>query len=79
MEKQYTEDDLLNYIYKETTAEQNEAIEQAISNNDELRAAYLELLDGIDLINKTYSRPSEASLDNIIKLAKNKLQQNVDE
>ncbi|MFZ4796305.1 MAG: hypothetical protein ACOYMA_02355 [Bacteroidia bacterium] len=78
MKKNYTEDDLLNYIYKETAPQESLFIENAINQDDSLKLVYLELLEGIDLLNKTYFRPSEKTLDNILKKAKEGLQQNVD-
>ena len=78
MIKFYTEDDLLNYIYKETNLQDSLSIENAINEDDSLRTIYLELLEGIDLLNKTYFRPSEITLENILKKAKEGLQQNVD-
>lgn len=78
MQKNYSEDDLLNYIYKETSPSESLEIENAISHNESLNSMYLELLEGIDLLNKTYFRPSEITLDNILKKAKDGLQQNVD-
>ena len=78
MIKIYTEDDLLNYIYKETNPQESLSIENAINEDDALRIIYLELLEGIDLLNKTYFRPSEITLENILLKAKEGLQQNVD-
>lgn len=78
MQKNYSENDLLNYIYKETSHEESSAIAAAIDSNELLKAQYLELLQGIDLLNKTYLRPSEVSLANILNKAKDGLQQNVD-
>ncbi len=78
MKKIYTEDDLLNYIYKETNHQESLSIENAINEDDSLRTIYLELLEGIDLLNKTYFRPSEITLENILQKAKEGLQQNVD-
>jgi hypothetical protein len=78
MIKIYTEDDLLNYIYKETNPQDSLSIENAINEDDALRKIYLELLEGIDLLNKTYFRPSEIILENILQKAKEGLQQNVD-
>jgi hypothetical protein len=78
MIKIYTEDDLLNYIYKETNPQESLSIENAINENESLKSIYLELLEGIDLLNKTYFRPSEITLENILQKAKEGLQQNVD-
>jgi len=78
MKKIYTEDDLLNYIYKETNPQESLSIENAINEDDALRTIYLELLEGIDLLNKTYFRPSEITLENVLQKAKEGLQQNVD-
>jgi hypothetical protein len=78
MIKIYTEDDLLNYIYKETNLQESLSIENAINEDESLKSTYLELLEGIDLLNKTYFRPSEITLENILQKAKEGLQQNVD-
>jgi hypothetical protein len=78
MIKIYTEDDLLNYIYKETNPQESLSIENAINENESLKLIYLELLEGIDLLNKTYFRPSEITLKNILQKAKEGLQQKVD-
>lgn len=78
MQNNYSEDDLLEYIFKETTLEKTAAIELAISQSSTLQSQYLELLDSIDLLNKTYIRPSEDSVEAILQKAKDALQQNVD-
>ncbi|MES2382507.1 MAG: hypothetical protein V4538_15780 [Bacteroidota bacterium] len=78
MQNNYSEDDLLEYIFKETTLEKTAAIELAISQSTTLQSQYFELLDSIDLLNKTYIRPSEDSVEAILQKAKDALQQNVD-
>jgi|GEM_PF-1610873 hypothetical protein len=78
MKKNYSEDDLLNYIYKETSPEDSLNISKEIEENDLVRKQYVELLEGIELLNKTYFRPSEISLHNIMAKAKDSLQQKVD-
>lgn len=78
MQNNYSEDDLLEYIFKETTLEKTAAIELAISQSSTLQSQYFELLDSIDLLNKTYIRPSEDSVEAILQKAKDALQQNVD-
>ncbi|MES2656966.1 MAG: hypothetical protein V4620_15320 [Bacteroidota bacterium] len=78
MQNNYSEDDLLEYIFKETSLEKTAAIELAISQSTTLQSQYFELLDSIDLLNKTYIRPSEDSVEAILQKAKDALQQNVD-
>ncbi len=78
MQNNYSEDDLLKYIFKETSLEKTAAIELAISQSTTLQSQYFELLDSIDLLNKTYIRPSEDSVEAILQKAKDALQQNVD-
>lgn len=78
MQHNYSEDDLLEYIFKETNLEKTAAIELAISQNPALQTQYFELLDSIELLNKTYIRPSEDSVEAILQKAKDALQQNVD-
>jgi hypothetical protein len=78
MKKIYSEDDLLNYIYKEISPQDSLLIEKEINENESLKLIYMELLEGIDLLNKTYFRPSEITLDNIIKKAKEGLKQNAE-
>ena len=38
MQQNYSEDDLLNYIYKETTQDESMAIENAIAQNESLKS-----------------------------------------
>lgn len=78
MKKNYSEDDLLNYIYKETSPEETLEMGKAIEEDESLRKNYYDLLEGIELLNKTYFRPSEITLDNILAKAKEGLQQKVD-
>jgi hypothetical protein len=78
MKKNYNEDDLLNYIYKELNPDENKLIEEEINQNPALKSLYLELLDGIELLNKTYLRPSEEVLSSIMEKAKENLKQNID-
>lgn len=78
MQNNYSEDDLLEYIFKESTLEKTAAIELAITQSPALQSQYFELLDNIELLNKTYIRPSEDSVEAILQKAKDALQQNVD-
>ena len=78
MKKNYSEDDLLNYIYKESSPNESKLIENAILESDELKSLYLELIECINLLNKTSLRPSEMALENILNIAREGIQQKVD-
>ncbi len=70
MKKIYTQEDLLKYIYKETTHQENKSIELALIFDDTLESQYRKLLEGVNVLNQISERPSEESIDTILQFAK---------
>lgn len=77
MQNMYTEDDLLHYIYGECSDQDAKLIAAAIIQNQDLRQQYLELMEGVNVMNQDYQRPSESAIYNILQFAKEANKQQV--
>ena len=62
----FTPDDLLLYLYNETTPEQAAAIKAALENDWALREKYKVLQESVASLNKPLLRPSSRSVANIM-------------
>lgn len=70
MTKKFTQDDIIRYIYGETSRNENKLVEVLLATDWEFREAYQQLLklkNDLDLIAKT---PSERVISNILKFSK---------
>jgi hypothetical protein len=65
----FTQDDVLRYVYKETTKEESKDIEIALKHDKELRAFYDESLHTIGLVNMAMLEPSNLVIEKILKMA----------
>lgn len=54
MEIDFTPEILLQFIYKETSEAENLAILQELKVNEKLAKVYVELLDGIEILDKAF-------------------------
>lgn len=70
MTKTFTQDDVIRYIYNETTAEENLAIAQALITDEMLMDEYKQLSASIDSLNSTMLEPSEKTITNILNYSK---------
>jgi len=70
MTKTFTPDDLIRYVYNETTELENSEIEQAILVNVDLAESLKELHALKDDLESVQFKPSKQSVDNILKYAK---------
>lgn len=64
-----TTEELIQYIYKETSSEQNIIIKNAIDSNPPLREEYLDLLNTIEEMNQLSYSPSQTVIDNILRFS----------
>ena len=64
-----TSEELIQYIYKETSSEQNSIISQAIDSNPILKEEYLELLNTIEEMNQLSYSPSQTVIENILRFS----------
>jgi hypothetical protein len=65
----FTQDDVLRYVYKETTKEESREIENALKHDKELRSFYDESVQTIGLVNMAMIEPSDSVIDKILKMA----------
>ena len=73
----FTPEDLLLYLYKETTPEQTAAIEETLKKNWSLREKLSVLKTSIQRIDKIQQSPRTEVVLNILNYAKEKSEQTV--
>ena len=70
MTKTFTQDDLIKYIYRETTAEETTRMETALTFDESLSACFHELSKTVKLLKQVSFKPSESCLDKILSYSK---------
>ena len=70
MIKTFTQDDLVRYMYKETTAEENAEIELAMLFDDELADEFAELESVVESLDCAEKAPSDRVIDAILSYSK---------
>ncbi|MDF7816028.1 hypothetical protein P1X15_00435 [Runella sp. MFBS21] len=71
MTQTFTPDDVIRYVYEETTDEENTLIEDALISDQELLEFYLETLEIKMLMNKIERTPSKGVVANILEYSQN--------
>ncbi len=71
MIKTVTQDNLVRFIYGETSAEEASLIQEALSSNFELKELYEQLLESKAELDKVRLQPSQKVIDNILNYSKN--------
>lgn len=70
MIKTFTQDDLVRYIYQETTTEESIEIETALIFDSALAESYDSLSKTVNLLKEVNIKPSESSIDKILSYSK---------
>ena len=70
MIKTFTQDDLVRYIYQETTTEESVEIEMALIFDEALAEKYSELTKTVDLLTQVKVKPSDQSIDKILSYSR---------
>jgi len=70
MIKTFTQDDLVRYIYKETTIEENFEIEQALIFDEALADDYAAMKDVVKSLDAIQKEPSDRSVETILSFSK---------
>jgi len=65
MIKTFTYDDVIRYVYEETSVEENLFIEDAMMSDPELMTQFLDTLELRSLMDKIERQPRQSTLDNI--------------
>jgi len=71
MTEKSTLNHLVRFIYKETKLTENLAIEEDLDQDWNLREAYFELFDAFKALPKAVFKPSNASINKIMKYSRN--------
>ncbi|MGL1886581.1 MAG: hypothetical protein OCD76_08715 [Reichenbachiella sp.] len=66
MIKLFTENDLIRYVYGETTAKENIEIKEAIICDSDLESKYSDLQLDAGMLDQVTFKPSENTLSNIL-------------
>lgn len=67
MKQNFTKNDLIRYIYKETSVAETLTIKEALNSDFELLVKYQELLQGYQQLPKATFSPSSSTIQNILK------------
>jgi hypothetical protein len=71
MTQTFTPNDVLRYVYEETSAQENLLIEDALLGNSQLLDFYLEALEMKLLMNKISRTPHNRVVDKILDFSRN--------
>ena len=67
MEQEFTQNQLIRYIYKETSAVESMVINEAIQEDSGLRNSYNDLHESYKKLPKATFSPSDSTIQNILK------------
>ncbi len=70
MIKTFTYDDVIRYVYEETSTEENLFIEDAMMSDPELMTQFLDTLELRSLMDKIERQPRQSTLDNILSYSR---------
>lgn len=70
MTKTFTQDDVIRYVYNETTELEKKELEKALICDLELQDKYKELVAMKQQLDKGMKRPSDKVVDNILNYSK---------
>lgn len=71
MIKTFTQDDVIRYVYEETSPEENLLIEDSLMSEPELMTFFLEALELRALMNKIEREPRRNTVQSILTYSKN--------
>ncbi|GAB3891515.1 hypothetical protein [Spirosoma agri] len=70
MIKTFTQDDVIRYVYEETSAEESLLIEDAMMSEPDLMTFFLEALEMRALLNKIERQPRTSTVQTILNYSK---------
>jgi hypothetical protein len=70
MIKTFTQDDLIRFLYHETTEEETREINKALLSDSELRQAYRDLCETKSALDRAQLEPSEETVMKILAAAR---------
>ena len=70
MEQNYTQENLIQFIYRENSITENFEIENAIENNVDLKSSYKEMKLAVNALPKVQFFPSKSVVESILKYSR---------
>jgi hypothetical protein len=67
----FTKNDVVRYVYEETTDEENLLLEDALMAEPELTTFFLDALEIRSLLNRIKRQPRESTVDRILDFSRN--------
>ncbi|MGF7218451.1 hypothetical protein GGR92_004628 [Spirosoma lacussanchae] len=71
MTKTFTQDDVVRYVYEETSPEENLLIEDALMSEPELMTFFLDALEMRSLMNRIEREPRPDTVQSILNYSRN--------
>lgn len=71
MIKTFTQDDVIRYVYEETSVEENVLIEDALMSEPELMTFFLDALELRALMNRIERQPRASTVESILAYSRN--------
>lgn len=71
MTKTFTQDDVIRYVYEETSPEENLLIEDALMSEPELMTFFLDALEMRSLMNRIERQPRQSTVQAILSYSQN--------
>jgi hypothetical protein len=65
-----TKDDVIRYVYEETSETENPLIEDALMSDTDLTTFFMDVLELRSLMNKIQRQPRESSMDRIMNYSR---------
>ncbi|MCE2741573.1 MAG: hypothetical protein LW669_08810 [Sphingobacteriales bacterium] len=78
MAKNYTENDLLRYLYGELSAQETLEIESQMMLDNHLNKAFIQLQNGISNLEQLAQEPSQTSIDIILSYSQETSSKNLE-
>lgn len=71
MTKTFTQDDVVRYVYEETSAEENLIIEDALMAETSMMTFFLETVEMRAMLNLIERKPRRSTVDSILSYSRN--------
>ena len=70
MEQSYTQENLIQFIYREDSITEHFEIENEIENNQSLKASYKEMKTAVSALPRAQFSPSKSVIENILNYSR---------
>ncbi len=71
MIKTFTQNDVIRYVYEETSATENQVVEDALMTEPDMMSCFLDTLELRALLNKIERQPRPSTVESILNYSRN--------